>query len=291
MRVFMESGFATENACYRVRKALAHEIPLIYELAEQECWNPGECDAEAVAQGMPGAFWLGKLCNQVIASSAATLYGDNIAYLSFYLVKPEYRKQGYGSRLWHTVMKCLEDRNIVLDAMPKQVDFYRRLGFYIDQAFMSYHFDGSIPDCKWEGIPLLPLKDKILEEALIYDQDFFPVKRFPYMKAWLSMPNACGFVWKEGQSISGYGLIRKAKQGYRIGPCYADSPETLLRTLLAQANGAPVSISMPENNPFTQRLVDVFCLLAGSRLQRMYSQFPLELPVERIAAITNFTFG
>ena len=294
----MQPDSIVRNACYQVRRALSHEIPLIYELAEQEGWNPGAYDAKAAAQGMPGAFWLGELNEQVIASIAAAEYGDNLAYISFYLVQSEYRRQGYGAPLWHTVMERLKGRNIILDAMPKQVDFYRRLGFNIDHTITSYHFNGAVSNamanCGSEKMPLVPLKDTILEETLIYDRDFFPADRSRYMREWLSMPNASGFVWKEGKSISGYGLIRQAKQGYRIGPCYADSPEiadTLLRALLIQANGAPVSISMPENNPLTQRLVDDFGLVAGSRLQRMYSQSPLELPFARMVAITNFTFG
>jgi len=290
----MKPDFATKNACYQVRAALAHEIPLIYELADQEGWNPGEYDAEAAAQGMPGAFWLGELEERVIASIAAAEYGDDWAYMSFYLVKPEYRRQGYGSPLWHIAMDRLKGRNIIFDAMPKQVDFYEKFGFKIAHPITSYHFRGHVPDFDGEGLPLFPLKDHILEEVLIYDQAFFPADRCRYMKEWLSMPNACGFAWKEENSISGYGLIRKAKQGYRIGPCYADSPEiayALLRKLLVQAQGAPVSISMPENNSLTPHIVSDFGLIAGSKLQRMYSQAPLELPFERIIGITNCTFG
>lgn len=279
---------------YQIRTATWADMQRVYAIAQAEGWNPGERDANAAAVGMPGAFWVGLLDGEVIASMAAARYGDDLAYLSFYLVKSEFRRQGYGAPLWRSALESLGSRNLIFDAMPNQVGFYQQLGFKIAHSISSYHFNRDVAVVLPSQLPLCRLDSDILEEVLTYDSAFFPADRKSYMREWLSMPNASGWVWKEQGKIQGYGLIRKALKGYRIGPCYAENPELafhLIQAMLSQANGEEVSISMPDSSSLSSYLLNRFDLTVGSQLQRMYSRTPIDLPLERIAGITSFTFG
>lgn len=243
---------------------------------------------------MPGSFWAGVLNDEIIASIAATPYSEKLGYLSFYLVKPEFRQKGYGLPLWNKALQQLESRNIILDAMPSQIGIYQQLGFKTQYSFCSYHYDSGVMKMPSQESLILIESGEILEKVLIYDQSFFPADRRKYMRYWLSQTNAVGFAWQEGNKIVGYGLIRKAQTGFRIGPLYANSvhiASVLLQALLAQAKDDKVSISMPEDTRMTQKITSEFNLRSGTRLQRMYSKRPIDLPIEHILGITNFTFG
>jgi ribosomal protein S18 acetylase RimI-like enzyme len=283
-----------QKPIYQIQTACTHDIRNIYDMARREGWNPGLSDADAAAVGMPDTFMVGVLDGEIIASIAATQYNNDLGYVSFYLVKPEYRGRGYGVSLWQAAMKRLTHRNIVLDAMITQTKLYEKLGFRIDYEFCSYHFDGGMMAMPLNKQSLQQLQGETLEKVLAYDRAFFPANRSWYMRQWLMQANAHGFAWQEEDRVQGYGMIRRAEHGFRIGPCYSDNKNIarhLFQALLAQANGAEVSISMPEDNPLARCLVRDFDLKPGSRLQRMSTKSRLDLPLERILAITNFTFG
>ena len=54
-----------------------------------------------------------------------------------------------------------------------------------------------------------------------------------------------------GGEVQGFGVLRPCRQGFKIGPLFADGPaqaELLYQGLLAKAPGAPVFLDAPQNN-------------------------------------------
>jgi hypothetical protein len=39
------------------------------------------------------------------------------------------------------------------------------------------------------------------------------------------MESGAGLAWLEGEELAGYGVIRPCRQGHKIGPLFASSPE------------------------------------------------------------------
>jgi GNAT superfamily N-acetyltransferase len=278
----------------QIRPALAHEIPLVYQLAHLEGWNFGVDDMWVATQAMLNSFLVGTVDDQVVACRAITRYQTGFTYCSFLLVDPEFRGLGYGRRLWAAALENAGSTNIIIDTMPGKDQWAREYGFQPSDIFCSYHLDSHTQDdTSHHPLPIFPVQS-FLSDVLTYDEPFFPAPRRPYMTTWLNMPHAKAFVWYENNTVQGYGVIRKANQGYRIGPLYADHSEIashLFRALITGLQNEPIALSMPEQSPLTQSFVKEFQLRATVRLQRWYSKFPLTIPYNKIAAITNFTYG
>ena len=279
---------------FHIRPAVAQDIRVLYDFVEWEGWNPGLDDAWALIEGMLDSLFVGVLEGEIIGSVAITYYSTGFAYISFVIVHPKFRGHAsYGFRLWNWALKQVGTRNIIIDTMPGRDKLCRKLGFKQSDLFCAYYFEGHSQTQLSDHGLIFPVQD-FLEEVLAYDAPFFPGERYAYMKAWLSMPCAKALLWKDGDTICGYGLIRKALQGYRIGPLYADTLETarhLFLALIADFPNELISLSMPLNSPFTEPLVEEFQLRVQCELQRLYLKSPLDIPYEKIAAITNFTFG
>jgi|GEM_PF-2720231 len=278
---------------FQIRPAVAEDIPLIYQLAHLEGWNYGVDDIWVATQAMLNSFIVGIVGNQIVACRAVTPY-ESFTYCSFLLVKPEFRSLGYGRQVQTMVLEQVGAGNMIVDKMPGTDRWSREHGFQSSDLFCSYHLDSHTRnDVCEQSLPIFPVHS-FLEDVLDYDASFFPSSRRSYMKTWLSMPHSNGVLWYDENAVRGYGVIRKANKGYRIGPLYAENSEIachLFRALIAGLQNESIALSMPEQSPLTHSLVAAFQLRPTVRLQRMYSKSPLDIPYEKIAAITNFTFG
>ena len=55
---------------------------------------------------------------------------------------PEYRKKGYGLKIFNRAMEYLGDRNVGLDGVLAQVHNYEKSGFKICHSVPNYIFPG-----------------------------------------------------------------------------------------------------------------------------------------------------
>jgi len=88
-----------------IRRMTKDELVLALDWAADEGWNPGLFDAETFHAADPDGFLLGELDGEPIGSVSAVRYGMEFGFLGFYIVKPAYRGQGYGLRLWRAVRR------------------------------------------------------------------------------------------------------------------------------------------------------------------------------------------
>ncbi len=114
---------------YRIRTMSRDEIDIAIEWAASEGWNPGLYDADCFYSPDPGGFLVGEINQKPVATISAVRYGDTFSFLGFYVVKPDYRGQGYGHRIWDAALQHLSGRNIGLDGVIAQQDNYRKSGF------------------------------------------------------------------------------------------------------------------------------------------------------------------
>src|SRR5271169_1324234 len=99
-----------------IRRMTKDELVHALDWAADEGWNPGLFDAESFHAADPDGFLLGELDGEPIGSVSAVRYGTEFGFLGFYIVKPAYRGQGYGLRLWRAAMDRLGSRNVGLEA-------------------------------------------------------------------------------------------------------------------------------------------------------------------------------
>ena len=90
------------------------EIDTAIDWAAIEGWNPGLHDAGCFYAADPTGFFMGKIGDTPVATMAAVRYGAHFGFAGLYIVKPEYRKKGYGIQIWNKSLDYLAKRTIGL---------------------------------------------------------------------------------------------------------------------------------------------------------------------------------
>jgi GNAT superfamily N-acetyltransferase len=153
-----------------VRNMTPDELDLAIEWAAQEGWNPGRCDAECFYAADPAGFLIGGLGVEPIGCISVVRYEARFGFLGFYIVRPEMRGCGYGSRLWRAGMERLEGYTVGLDGVIAQQDNYRRSGFVL--AHRNIRFGGE-PGCERPSDPrLVPVSSEMVDELVCCDRSF-----------------------------------------------------------------------------------------------------------------------
>jgi len=94
--------------------------------------------------------------------------------------------------------------------------------------------------------------------------------------------------------LTGYGVVRPCRQGYKIGPLFADSKdiaEELFRGLSTRVSGSGVYIDVPEDNQAAMALTRRHGMKEVFGCAKMYYGPRPDLPKDEIFAVTTFELG
>lgn len=278
---------------YSIRIMNREEINLAIAWAALEGWNPGLYDADCFYAADPDGFWVGLLDNEPISVLSAVKYGDSFAFLGFYIVKPEYRGQGYGLQLWHTALESLKGRNIGLDGVVAQQENYEKSGFQFAYRNIRYEGVGGIEVPHHSKI--VKLKDLTFKAICAYNKAFFPDDRTSFLQCWINQPESVTLGIMENSQLAGYGVIRVCQTGYKIGPLFADNKtfaEILFLALQSRVKaGTPIYLDTPEVNHKAINLAERYGMKIIFETARMYTRVSPELPFERWYGVTSFELG
>ena len=212
--------------------------------------------------------------------------------LGFYVVKPELRGRGYGLHLWQAGMARLDNRIVGLDGVIAQQENYKRSGFVL--AHRNIRF-GGLPGCEQpRDTRIVSISANLVDAVTVYDRPFFPAARDAFLHCWLRPERRAGRALIENGAVRGYGVVRACRQGFKIGPLFADSDEgadLLFRALAAGAKGAEVFLDCPEPNRAATDLAARYGLSPVFETARMYRGRAPDLPLPRIYGITTFELG
>jgi GNAT superfamily N-acetyltransferase len=278
---------------YKITTATENDISLIIDYAAREGWNPGLEDDKAFYAIDPQGCSLGKLNNQIIACISNMQYDKYYSFMGFYIVNPAFRRQNYGYQLFDYAIKQTPHHLIGLDGVVEQQNNYAKWGFQLAHRNVRYkinHCQKKIIDNT--AIKLLSSHD--IDKLLVYDQDFFPASRSKFLHKWINMSNAKHFIYKTNQQIQGYGCIRKCREGYKIGPLFSNSTEiaqSLLDSLLSQAQAEPVYIDIPEINKNALNLINNYPIEKVFETARMYRGKEPDISIDRTYGITSYEVG
>ncbi len=95
-----------------IRSMTRAEVDELVAWATREGWNPGLHDADIFWATDPEAFIAADLDGKMIGGGAITSYNGEFGFMGFFIVRPEYRGQGFGNTLWHARRQRLLDRLI-----------------------------------------------------------------------------------------------------------------------------------------------------------------------------------
>jgi ribosomal protein S18 acetylase RimI-like enzyme len=277
---------------YEIRTMSRQDVDFAVELAAREGWNPSLFDAECFYQTDPNGFFMGVLDGEPIGCISAVAYQDQFGFIGFYIVRPEYRHQGYGIQLWNTAMTYLAGRNIGLDGVVEQQANYQKSGFKL--AYRNIRYAGivgpPVPDA-----PVVPLDAIAFDYLATYDRRVFPARREAFLRCWTTLPTSKALAYLDHDTLAGYGVIRQCRQGYKIGPLFADNAEiaeALFTSLTHYADeGSQVYLDVPEVNPAALVLVERHGMNKVFETARMYTQTQPDLALDRLFGVTTFELG
>lgn len=276
---------------FTVRVMNRSEVDLAIAWATAEGWNPGKYDAESFYPANQNGFFLGELNGEVVACISAIAYDQYFGFLGFYIVKPQFRGQGFGITIWKAAMAYLgSERNIGLDGVIAQQENYKKSGFQVAYNHIRYQGvgGGAVP------ADIVELKTIPFEELVAYDSQLFPSERSLFLRQWIEQPESYALGVLQDGYLVGYGVIRPAQTGFRIGPLFANNQQiaaAILQALLAKNPDAPVFIDMPDANPQAIALVKHHQMQPVFEAARMYTKASPSLPINRIYGVTSLELG
>jgi GNAT superfamily N-acetyltransferase len=275
-----------------IRGMTRAELDLAIEWAAQEGWNPGLRDADCFYAADPNGFFLAEHDNEPVGCLSAVAYDDHFGFAGFYIVKPGLRGQKIGHRLVQQASVYMGNRCVGNDAVVAQQETYKKYGFRL--AYRNIRYRGTAV-CAGTNVPEIIGLDKIpFDRLAAYDREMFPAQRAAFLNCWISQPDGAALGYVAGGRLSGYGVIRKCRQGYKIGPLFADGEhiaETLFQALSGKAAGETFFLDIPEPNPAAVALVDRHKMQMVFETARMYSGTAPALPLDRIFGVTSFELG
>lgn len=276
-----------------IRTMTRADLAQVIEWAAAEGWNPGQQDLDPFLAADPGGFLIGELDGEPVASISVVKYGTRFGFLGLYIVRPGFRGRGHGIAIWRAGMARMQGRTVGLDGVVAQQANYARSGFVL--AYSHFRHEG-----RGRGVPLAdarlqPLATLDPGALNAYDRQLFPEERAAFLAAWIRQPGTQALGHVEDGRLTGYGVIRTSRSGWRIGPLFADDPGSARRLLDGLLGSvpmdAPVFLDVPMVNADAVAMVQALGMTPAFETARMYAGSDPQLPVERIYAVTSLELG
>lgn len=279
-----------------IRQMRRDELDVLVEWAAEEGWNPGLSDAELFWATEPEAFIAAELAGELIGGGSIVSYGGHYGYMGFFIIHPDYRGRGLGNKLWHERLRRLlarldEPAVIGMDGVFDLQAYYARGGFEFagrDLRFEVTSESFSTPD----GIA--ELSEIPFSDIAAYDRAHFPAPRDDFLRRWISQPGVHAKAALRAGRLAGFGVMRPCRQGFRVGPLFADDAaiaNDLFCALAGQAPAEPIFLDVPENNPAAMALARRHQMKEVFGCAKMYFGPKPELPEQEIFGITTFELG
>jgi hypothetical protein len=277
---------------YRIERMPFAEVETAIDWAAREGWNPGLNDAACFHAIDPNGFLMGVLGGKPVARVSMPIYDDHFAFCGLYIVDPAYRGNGHGLALTKASLDYIGGRNAGLDGVEAMADKYRRLGYRTAHRSTRHIFT---PDAKQHvAHEVVPLAQVPFAELAAYDRRHFFAPREAFLQRWIAQPGAVALGFVDAGRLKGYGVLRKCRVGYKIGPLFADDPEiaeALFGALCNHAIGEPVAMDIPGPNEAASKLAARYDMRGDFTCDRMYLKGDPGLPLGNIYGITTFEAG
>ncbi len=128
-----------------------------------------------------------------------------------------------------------------------------------------------------------------------YDAKRFGVRRDLFLKCWISRPGTVALGIVQSASLRGYGVLRSCRNGFKIGPLFADNADLAETLFLALTSGLPVDtptyIDVPEVNPQAMQMAEKYGMTKVFETARMYTKQEPSVPLHQWFGVTTFELG
>jgi hypothetical protein len=278
---------------FSIRRMTRSEIDIAIDWAEAEGWNPGIHDSDCFYAADPNGFLIGLLDNEPVAMVSAVAYDDSCGFMGFYIVKPEFRNRTYGRQLVDVGLRYLENRCIGADSV--RPDLVSQQWPEFKPAHTNFRFKW-IKDEQWSMPPeVIDLSQAPFSMVTAYDLEVWGFSRETFLKRWISRPGSRALGIIRDDKLSGYGVIRECREGFKIGPLFAENAElarSLFKCLTTDVKmGGQIFLDSPERNPEAVAIAQSYGMTEVFRTTRMYNRQEPALPLDKWFGVTSFELG
>jgi Acetyltransferase (GNAT) domain len=273
-----------------VRSMTKDDLKNALSWAVAEGWNPGIDDADSFYIADPEGFFLGELNGKPISCISVVRYHPNFNFIGLYIARTEQRHKGFGLQTWQEAFKLIPNQPAALDAVLAQVSNYQKFGFKPAHSHIRYQgiIKGKISE------EVTDIKTIDFQQLSIYDQKYFPSDRSKFLSEWINQPHGQGYAIINDNNLVGYGVIRKAHQGFRIGPLFAenqDLAEKLFLALVTYAEESPIYMDVPDINQAGIALFKKYAMKPMFECVRMYRGDKPNINWSNVFAVTTLELG
>lgn len=277
---------------FEIRTMTRAEMDLAVDWAAAEGWNPGWHDADCFYAADPNGYFMAFHGGEPIGCISAVAYDANFGFIGFFIVKAKYRGGRIGIQLGTHALNYMGQRNVGIDGVEKKVKNYIHHGFKLAGHTIRHEGRGIAGQV---AANLRPIAAVPFDQLAAYDRLHFPAERTRFLSCWIKQPGSTGFVVMNGPRLAGYGVVRACRNGFKIGPLFADNPgvaEALFLGLVAGVQPSePVYLDVPEINVAAMNLARRYQLKPVFMTARMYSRAVVSLPGQAIYGVTSFELG
>ena len=278
------------RAARTVRPLTPAEVATLVDWAAGEGWTPGLADAAAFHAADPAGFIGAFVDGEMAAGIAAVSYGAEFGFIGLYICRPDLRGRGHGRAVWDAGMARLAGRTIGLDGVPEQQANYRSMGFV--PAYRTFRFGGRLETAI--GIPasIRPVTSDMLPATATFDRRFFPAARPDFLRRWVGPPHVALAEIDDG-TLRGFGVARRCREDFKVGPLFATDPDTATAVLaaLSEACGGDVHIDVPETNRAFGDFLLASGMSKGFETMRMYRGAAPQTKHAGIFGVTTLELG
>jgi Acetyltransferase (GNAT) domain/Acetyltransferase (GNAT) family len=272
-------------------------------------------DAEAFYAADNDGFFIGELADSTgsatpVACISAVAFDDTYGFIGCYICHPEHRGKGYGLAVWRAAMAYLGERTIGLDAVLAQQANYSTCGFHLQHRNVRYSGSIAAADLPVSSDShIVALERDTFVKVEEYERPIFGVSRTAFLEKWLDgSSDRTARVYMQDVVVRGYGVIRPSRDGFKIGPLFADTvavAEALFTAVVKHAAAAEaastgtsssagsvrVHIDCPDVNAEATALAARYGLAPAFECARMYKGTVPSLDLERTFGITCLELG
>ncbi|WP_432800270.1 GNAT family N-acetyltransferase [Poriferisphaera sp. WC338] len=282
---------------YEISQMSLTELRYVFEWARSEGWNPCMGDVEAIYAMDSDGFYVCKDQGRIVGSISAVIYDRAYAFIGLLIVDQAYRGGMMLRELLEAVCSRIRSKGIQsagCDGVLENVRKYERLGFELAymQARFVYVVHGTETICSECSL----VQQADYEEVQSFVRQYEPELRKGMVRRWHEDAGAKGYMVHDGNGeIIGYGAVRKACEGYRVGPLYAVDNVAAKKLLMSLISLVPknerVQIDVPEVNSDGIEMVKQMGMQKKWQLGRMYYGMWPQVDVNGIFGVWSAEVG
>lgn len=295
-----------------IRALTKADLPLVTDWARAEQFAPGRGDVAIYRHTDRQGIWVGCVDGRPIGCIAGVRYNAEYGFIGLFLVRPEYRGQGYGRQLWAHALAHLEGIACIgIEAAMDRIADYASWGFVPASPTRRWQriVEGkpsgpgrpsppSAPAAPADGLSLVE-GPAIPDEAVqAYDAVREPSPRPHFLADWLHHPAGTVLALIDAAGVChGFGRIRpcllQRGEGWRIGPLLADTPALAARLLeaLVELHPGVVLIDAPGANPEAAPLLQQLGFVVVGESLRMVRGVLPPVPLNDVYGLACLELG